>query len=78
MGMSSDPFYIFLSWGAGTGKCRLKKALYHQASRILHTPGQDPEHPSIQLTAPTECAAFNIGGVTLHSALKLPLKGFYS
>lgn len=76
MGMSSDPFYIFLSGGAGTEKCRLKKALYHQASRILQTPGQDPEHP--QLTVPTGCAAFNIGDATLYSALKLPLKECYS
>lgn len=29
------------------------------------------------LTAPTGCAAFNIGDATIHSALKLPVKGGY-
>lgn len=50
----------------------------HQASCILQTQGQNPEHPSIQLTAPTGCAAFKTGGATLRSAWKLSLKGFYS
>ncbi|VDI08682.1 ATP-dependent DNA helicase PIF1 [Mytilus galloprovincialis] len=77
MGLSPNPFHIFLSGGAGTGKSRLIKAIYHQVSRTLQTSGQDPDHPCIKLTAPTGCAAFNIGGSTIHSALKLPVKGGY-
>lgn len=50
----------------------------HQASCILQTQGQNLEHPSVQLTAPTGCAAFNTGGATLRSAWILSLKGFYS
>lgn len=67
-----------LSGGTGTGKIRLIDALSHQASCILQTQGQNPEHPSIQLTVPTGCAAFNTGGAILRSAWILSLKGFYS
>lgn len=44
---------------------------------IIHTfreAGQDPSQISVLLTAPTGTAAFNIGGMTIHSALSFPIK----
>ncbi|CAG2245203.1 unnamed protein product [Mytilus edulis] len=70
-------WHVVSERGAGTGKSRLIKTIYYQVSRTLQTSGQDPDHPCIKLTAPTGCAAFNIGGSTIHSALKLPVKGGY-
>ena len=35
----------------------------------------EPDQPIILLTAPTGLAAFNIGGVTLHSAFMLQTSG---
>lgn len=57
------PFYIFITGGAGTGKSQLIRAIYHQATRILQQPGDDPSNPTVLLTSPTGTAAYNIGGM---------------
>lgn len=72
------PFYLFVTGGAGTGKSQVIKAIYHQASRILQQPGDNPDYPSILLTSPTGTASYNIGGTTLHAALHLPIGRYYS
>ena len=43
------------------------------AERTLPCEGESPEEIKILLTAPTGCAAYNIGGITLHSAFRLPI-----
>ena len=71
-----DPFYIFLSGGAGVGKTYLVNVVIEYLRRILLVPGQNcDESPSIAITASTGKAACNINGTTLHSAFHLPLHG---
>jgi DNA replication protein DnaC len=62
------PFHIFMSGGGGVGKSHVVHAIYQSAMRVLRTVGQNPDHPTILLTASTGKAAVNIDGTTLHSA----------
>ncbi|XP_061193261.1 uncharacterized protein LOC133201474 [Saccostrea echinata] len=66
-----DPFYLFLTGGAGTGKSHLIKCIYHETNRILSKTLDTPNALSVLITAPTGTAAFNIGGMTLHSAFDI-------
>ena len=70
-GTLPDPFHIFISGGAGTGKSHLIRALYHMCVKTLRQAGDDPSLIPVLLTSPTGTAAFNIGGMTLHSAFHL-------
>ncbi|XP_071122628.1 uncharacterized protein [Mytilus edulis] len=75
-----EPFHLFLTGGAGTGKTHLVRCIYHEANRILSKTASTPDATSVLLTAPTGTAAFNIEGSTIHSAfainkaIKLPYK----
>ena len=66
-----EPFFLHVTGGAGTGKSHLIKCIYYEASKILKNL-ENPEEVKVLLTAPTGTAAFNIGGFTVHSALKIP------
>lgn len=63
------PLLMFVTGGAGTGK----SFLIAQMSELIIR-----AHPSLAtpvlLLAPTGVAAFNIGGSTLHTALRLPVE----
>ena len=65
------PFYLHVTGGAGTGKSHLIKCIYHEASKILRS-SENPDEVKVLLTGPTGTSAFNIGGFTVHSALKIP------
>lgn len=72
-----EPFYYFLSGGAGCGKSHVIKCIYQEATRILRELPRfrdqaDMSQPAVLLSAFTGTAAFNISGKTLHSMLKLP------
>ena len=69
-----DPFYIFLSGGAGVGKSHAIHTIYQTAVRTLRKAGHKTDLPTVLLTAPTGKAAVNIGGTTLHNAFRLPVK----
>ncbi len=73
-GQNPKPFHIFLSGGAGTGKSHLIKAVQYEANRLLRQASYNAEETKVLLTAPTGTAAFNIGGSTIHSALKIPMR----
>ena len=73
-GSKPEPFYTFLTGGAGTGKSVLIKAIYNMAGRELRAEGDSPDDCTVLLLAPTGTAAFNINGQTVHSALRLPIK----
>ena len=73
-GETVDPFHLFLSGGGGVGKSHTLMAIYHGILHTLRDAGQDPTDVCAILTAPTGTAAFNIGGMTIHSALCLPVK----
>ena len=75
---NTEPFYIFLSGGAGVGKSVLIKTIYQALLKYLnHIRHADPGSLKILLCAPTGKAAHNIGGNTLHSAFCIPVsQGF--
>ena len=52
----------------------LVNTLYEGLVRSLRAPGQDPEKPTVLMTASTGKAASNINGMTVHSAFGLPVK----
>ena len=68
------PFYIFLSGSAGVGKSTVINAIYQTVSYYLsNMPGEKKDVMHVLLCAPSGKAAFLIGGVTLHTAFKLPI-----
>ena len=70
---SDNPFYSFLSGGAGVGKTHVTKALYQAAIKYYNTrAGHDFHEIKAVLMAPTRKAAYNIKGNTIHSALAIP------
>ncbi|XP_061190015.1 uncharacterized protein LOC133197842 [Saccostrea echinata] len=66
-----EPFHIFVTGGAGTGKSHLIKSVQHVANEILKKSCTEPDKTCILLTAFTGTAAFNIGGCTIHHAFCL-------
>lgn len=70
---TDEPFYCFLSGGAGVGKTHLTKALYQAALKYSNTrAGVDFTEIKVLLLAPTGKATYNINGNTIHSALAIP------
>ena len=67
---SDEPFYCFLSGGAGVWKSVLRKALYQAALKYYNQrAGVDLTQVKVLLLAPTGKAANNIKGNTIHTAL---------
>ena len=61
MKTSNDPFYCFLSGGAGVGKSHVTKALYQAALTYYNTRAGDDFHQvKVLMLAPTGKAAYNI------------------
>ncbi|XP_065941874.1 uncharacterized protein [Magallana gigas] len=71
-GQNPDPFHIFITGGAGTGKSHVIKAIHYEASRLLAKNMSTPDSLAVLLTAFTGTAAFNIGGNTIHHLFSLP------
>ena len=66
------PFYYFINGPGGVGKSHVIKAVYETCrKRLKPLHKNSPDAPTVLLTAPTGCAAFQIGGKTLHSTLHL-------
>ena len=73
MKTKKDPFYNFLSGGAGVGKSVLLKALYQALVKYFsHKAGENPDEVKVLICAPTGKAAFNVGGSTIHSVFSSP------
>ena len=69
-------YQIFLNGPGGTGKSHIIKLIRRDAIYFLQkTMKIEPDQPIVLLTAPTGLTAFNIGGVTLHSAFMLRTSG---
>ncbi|KAK3100323.1 hypothetical protein FSP39_018128 [Pinctada imbricata] len=66
-----DPFYFFVTGGAGTGKSHLISAIKYEAGRVMSRLSPDADKITIALTAFTGTAAFNISGCTVHHIFKL-------
>ena len=62
----------YLSGPGGVGKSHIIRLIQSDTIKLLRLSGEiDPTDVSVLLTAPTGVAAFNIGGMTLHSAFLL-------
>ena len=63
---------MFLSGPGGVGKSHVIKLIHSDTLKLLKLSGTfEPDDVTVLLTAPTGVAAFNINGMTLHSALLL-------
>ena len=67
-GDTTDQLLLFVTGGAGVGKSFLIHTIKEMLIRNQHS------HNPVLLTAPTGIAAYNIGGVTIHSAFCLPVE----
>ncbi|CAJ1060221.1 uncharacterized protein LOC121898666 isoform X1 [Xyrichtys novacula] len=70
-GRNPDPFYVFVTGGAGVGKSHLIRAIQYEATRLLSPMCRQPDNISILLTAPTGIAAYNLHATTLHSTFSI-------
>ena len=67
-----EPYRVFLSGPGGVGKSHVIRLIYSDTIKFLKQSGAfEPDDVIVLLTAPTGVAAFNISGMTLHSALLL-------
>ena len=66
-----DPFHLFVTGGAGTGKSHVIRAIREHLERSV---SGGPDVHACMLMAPTGVAAFNIGGLTIHRALRLQVE----
>ena len=66
------PYRVFLSGPGGVGKSHVISLVHNDTVKMLRLSGHmEPDDVAVLLTAPTGVAAFNIQGMTLHSALVL-------
>lgn len=71
-GKDIQPFHIYLSGPGGVGKSHVIKMIRRDIIYFFQqTLTVQPDQPIVLLTAPTGLAAFNIGGITMHSAFML-------
>ena len=69
--------YLYIGGSAGVGKSTVIRVFYDSLVRFMNSlPGTKPDAIKVLLTAPTGKAAFNIRGMTLHSAFALPVTEF--
>ena len=71
-GKPVEPYHVFLSGPGGVGKSHVIKLVHSDTLKLLKLSGTfEPDDVITLLTAPTGVAAFNIDGMTLHSAFLL-------
>ena len=71
-GLPLNGYKIYLGGPGGTGKSHVIKLIHWDVIYLLQQSMRvQLDKPLVLLTAPTGLAAFNIGGVTLHSAFML-------
>ena len=71
-GKPIEPYRVFLSGPSGVGKSHVIRLIHSDTIKFLKQSGAfEPDDVIVMLTAPTGVAAFNISGMTLHSALLL-------
>ena len=71
-GKPVQPYRVFLSGPGGVGKSHVIKLVHSDTLKLLKLSGAfEPDDVIALLTAPTGVAAFNINGMTLHSAFLL-------
>ena len=71
------PYRVFVSGPGGVGKSYVISLIHRDTVKLLRLSGRvEPEDVTVLLTAPTGVEAFNIQGMTLHSALLLGTSKF--
>ena len=72
LGQKIDGYKIFLSGCSGTGKSHVVRLIQCDTAYLLqHVLHPDQDQPIVLVTAPTGSAAYNINGLTIHSALSM-------
>jgi hypothetical protein len=75
-GKSIQPYQVFLSGPGGVGKSHVIRMIHSDTIKFLKLSGAfEPDEIVVLLSAPTGVAAFNINGMTLHSAFLLSIRG---
>ena len=70
-----NPYRIFLSGPGGVGKSHIIKIIQSDMKKLLRLSNRiKPTDVSVLVTAPTGVAAFNVDGMTIHSALLLKVR----
>ena len=67
--VNEQPFYLFLTGNAGTGKSFLLSVMIEAVKHRIVAPGDDLKKPSLLVMAPTANAAGIVGGKTIDSVL---------
>ena len=71
-GKKVKPYQVFVSGPGGVGKSHVIKLIQSDTIKLLKLSGMfEPDDVIVLLSAPTAVTAFNIGRMTLHSALML-------
>ena len=71
-GKPIEPYRVFLSGPGGVGKSHVIRLVHSDTLKLLRLSNTiEPDEVIVLLTAPTGVAAFNINGMTLHSAFLL-------
>ena len=68
-----QPFRIFLTGGAGTGKSHVIKCIKHYAEKAFAQLRESSDEKTVLVVAHTGTAAFNISGETICSAFKISI-----
>ena len=68
---TAEPFCIFLTGGAGTGKSHVIKCIRHHAEKAFAQLRESSDEKTVLVVAHTGTAAFNISGETVCSAFKI-------
>ena len=71
LGHTSIPYHIFLTGGAGTGKSHVIQCIFEQLAKIYIKLTDEPDDVTVLKVVPTGTAAFNIQGLTIHSAFSI-------
>ena len=70
----TKPYHLFFSGAGGVSKSHVIKLHKHDTIKFMrHLPNVSPQDVTCLTLAPTGTAASNIGGLTIHSGLLIPI-----
>ncbi|XP_061883615.1 uncharacterized protein LOC133634970 [Entelurus aequoreus] len=72
-GKNPEPFHVFVTGKAGTGKSHLIRAIQYEAGRLLSRLYK-PDETCVLLTAPTGIAAYSLHAATIHHTFSIGIQ----